>query len=307
MRLTARDLSIGYGDRVVGSGISLTVLPGEVLCLLGPNGAGKTTLFRTLLGQPPLAGTVAIDGVKLEFLKPYDIAQRLAYVPQAQVTEFSYSVLDIVLMGRTARLRSFASPGSEDRRTALDKLKSLGIGELAFEDYTQISGGQRQLVLIARALTHGAPFLVMDEPTASLDFGNQAMVLARIRELAAEGCGIVLSTHDPARADGRNPRRHHRRGRPQSSRQDPRDRDGRGAVGAVPHRGRGRGDAVRPPGLRPAMAAPRPSAAGQADLTVPRVTRGPEVRLPMECSERLQSFGTCSGPTETRITCACRS
>jgi iron complex transport system ATP-binding protein len=105
MRLTARDLSIGYGNRVV--------LPGEVLCLLGPNGAGKTTLFRTLLGlQPPLAGTVAIDGVKLEFLKPYDIAQRLAYVPQAQVTEFSYSVLDIVLMGRTARLRSFASPAA---------------------------------------------------------------------------------------------------------------------------------------------------------------------------------------------------
>jgi iron complex transport system ATP-binding protein len=201
MRLTARDLSIGYGNRVVGSGISLTVLPGEVLCLLGPNGAGKTTLFRTLLGlQPPLAGTVAIDGVKLEFLKPYDIAQRLAYVPQAQVTEFSYSVLDIVLMGRTARLRSFASPGSEDRRTALDKLKSLGIGELAGEDYTQISGGQRQLVLIARALTQGAPFLVMDEPTASLDFGNQAMVLARIRELAADGYGIVLSTHDPDHA-----------------------------------------------------------------------------------------------------------
>jgi iron complex transport system ATP-binding protein len=157
MRLTARDLSIGYGNRVVGSGISLTVLPGEVLCLLGPNGAGKTTLFRTLLGlQPPLAGTVAIDGVKLEFLKPYDIAQRLAYVPQAQVTEFSYSVLDIVLMGRTARLRSFASPGSEDRRTALDKLKSLGIGELAGEDYTQISGGQQQLVLIARALKQPA-------------------------------------------------------------------------------------------------------------------------------------------------------
>jgi len=89
-------------------------------------------------------------------LKPYDIAQRLAYVPQAQVTEFSYSVLDIVLMGRTARLRSFASSASEDRRTALDKLKSLGIGELAGEDYTQISGGQQQLVLIARALKQPA-------------------------------------------------------------------------------------------------------------------------------------------------------
>jgi iron complex transport system ATP-binding protein len=109
-------------------------------------------------------------------------------------------VLDVVLMGRTARLRSFASPGSEDRRIALDRLASLGIRDLAEHDYTQISGGQRQLVLIARALTQGAPFLIMDEPTASLDFGNQAMVLARIRELAADGYGIVLSTHDPDHA-----------------------------------------------------------------------------------------------------------
>src|SRR5271163_1155345 len=201
MRLTAQNLTIGYGDRVIGTGISLVILPGEVLCLLGPNGAGKTTLFRTLLGlQPALAGKVAIDGVPLEFLRPSDIAQRLAYVPQAHVTEFSYSVLDVVLMGRTARLRSFASPGSEDRRIALDKLAGLGIGDLAGEDYTQISGGQRQLVLIARALTQGAPFLVMDEPTASLDFGNQAMVLARIRELAGDGYGVVLSTHDPDHA-----------------------------------------------------------------------------------------------------------
>jgi iron complex transport system ATP-binding protein len=190
MRLTAENLSIGYGDRVVGSGISLVVVPGEVLCLLGPNGAGKTTLFRTLLGlQPPLA-----------HLRPAEIAQRLAYVPQAHVTEFSYSVLDVVLMGRTARLRSFASPGSEDRRTALAKLTSLGIRDLAEHDYTRISGGQRQLVLIARALTQETPFLIMDEPTASLDFGNQAMVLARIRELSAEGYGIVLSTHDPDHA-----------------------------------------------------------------------------------------------------------
>ena len=201
MRLTADNLSVGYGDRVVGSGISLAVVPGEVLCLLGPNGAGKTTLFRTLLGlQPALAGKVAIDGVPLEYLRPADIAQRLAYVPQAHVTEFSYSVLDVVLMGRTARLRAFASPGAADERVALDKLGMLGIGELASHDYTRISGGQRQLALIARALAQEAPILVLDEPTASLDFGNQALVLARIRELAGHGFGIVLSTHDPDHA-----------------------------------------------------------------------------------------------------------
>lgn len=201
MRLEARDLSIGYPGRLVGSGISLALGRGEVLGLLGPNGAGKTTLFRTLLGlQPALAGMVTIDGAPIAGLRPAELARRMAYVPQAHVTEFSYAVLDIVLMGRTARLRPFASPGAADARIAREKLDGLGIGDLAAADYTRISGGQRQLVLIARALAQEAPILVMDEPTASLDFGNQAMVLARIRDLAAEGYGVVLSTHDPDHA-----------------------------------------------------------------------------------------------------------
>jgi iron complex transport system ATP-binding protein len=201
MRLEARDVAIGYRGHLVGSGISLALDPGEVLCLLGPNGAGKTTLFRTLLGlQRALGGMIEIGGEPLDRLAPVEIAKRMAYVPQAHVTEFSYSVLDLVLMGRTARLRPFSSPGAEDERIARDRLMGLGIAELADADYTRISGGQRQLVLIARALAQDAPILVMDEPTASLDFGNQTMVLARIRALAGEGYGVVLSTHDPDHA-----------------------------------------------------------------------------------------------------------
>jgi iron complex transport system ATP-binding protein len=103
-------------------------------------------------------------------------------------------------MGRTARLKPFASPGAADEKIAREKLGVLGIADLAEHDYTRISGGQRQLALIARALAQEAPILVMDEPTASLDFGNQAMVLGRIRDLAREGYGIVLSTHDPDHA-----------------------------------------------------------------------------------------------------------
>jgi len=201
MRLEARDLAIGYRGHLVGRDIALTLTPGEILCLLGPNGAGKTTLFRTLLGlQPPLGGAVLIDGMPLADLKPAEIARRLAYVPQAHVTEFSFTVLDVVLMGRTARLRAFASPGAHDERIAREKLETLGIGELATHDYTRISGGQRQLALIARALAQEAPILVLDEPTASLDFGNQALVMARIRDLARQDFGIVLSTHDPDQA-----------------------------------------------------------------------------------------------------------
>src|SRR5262249_57697805 len=105
-----------------------------------------------------------------------------------------------VLMGRTARLKTFATPGPADERIAHAKLADLGIADLAEADFTRISGGQRQLALVARALAQEAPILVMDEPTASLDFGNQMMVLARIQALAAQGYGIVLSTHDPDHA-----------------------------------------------------------------------------------------------------------
>ena len=199
--LKVESLAFGFPGRTIGRDISFSLASGPAMCVLGPNGGGKTTLFRTLLGlQPALGGSVLIDGMPLAGLPPAEIARRLAYVPQAHVTEFSFTVLDVVLMGRTARLKAFATPGPADERIARDKLETLGIGELASHDYTRISGGQRQLVLIARALAQEAPILVLDEPTASLDFGNQALVLARIRDLAGHGFGIVLSTHDPDHA-----------------------------------------------------------------------------------------------------------
>jgi iron complex transport system ATP-binding protein len=201
VQLAARDLDIGYRGHVVGRGISLALAGSEILCLLGPNGAGKTTLFRTLLGLlKPLGGQVLIGETGIDRLRPVEIARRMAYVPQANVTEFSYRVLDVVLMGRTARLKTFATPGAADERIAREKLAKLGIEDLAEADFTRISGGQRQLTLVARAMAQEAPILVMDEPTASLDFGNQMMVLARVRDLAAQGYGIVLSTHDPDHA-----------------------------------------------------------------------------------------------------------
>jgi iron complex transport system ATP-binding protein len=128
------------------------------------------------------------------------MARRTAYVPQAHSAHFPFRVLDMVVMGRTAHLGLFASPTREDRRKALDALESLGIGELAEAEYTRISGGQRQLALIARALAQDAPAIVMDEPTASLDFGNQVVVLTEVKRLAAKGLAVLLSTHDPDHA-----------------------------------------------------------------------------------------------------------
>jgi iron complex transport system ATP-binding protein len=198
MRLEARSLGFGYRGHAVGRDVSLALDAGEVLCLLGPNGGGKTTLFKTLLGLiPTQAGQVFLGGEPLDALPRREVARRIGYVPQAHAGYFPFAVRDVVLMGRTAHLPPFASPSSPDRDAAETAIARLGIAHLADAEYTRISGGERQLALIARALAQAAPLLVMDEPTASLDFGNQVRVLDEIGRLASEGIGILLSTHDP--------------------------------------------------------------------------------------------------------------
>lgn len=199
--IEARGLAIGYADHPVGRDIEVRIRPGEVLCLLGPNGSGKTTLFKTLLGLlPAQGGTIQIAGRELSRISRLDLARSVAYVPQAHSAQFPYTVLDMVTMGRTAHLGLFAAPGPRDRSVARDALARLGIESLADTEYTRISGGQRQLTLIARALAQEAPAIVMDEPTASLDFGNQVVVLKEVLRLARDGLGVILSTHDPDHA-----------------------------------------------------------------------------------------------------------
>ncbi|WP_226627651.1 ABC transporter ATP-binding protein [Alloyangia pacifica] len=200
MRLEARGLAIGHGGQRIGEGLSLALGAQEVICLLGPNGCGKTTLFKTLLGLlPRLGGTLELDVRDIARLSRREIARAVACVPQAHTPPFPFEVLEVVLMGRTARIGAFGQPSRQDREIALDALERLGIAELAGRDYERLSGGQRQLVLIARALAQEAPLIVMDEPTASLDFGNRLVVLERIADLGRTR-GVILSTHDPDQA-----------------------------------------------------------------------------------------------------------
>ncbi|TDR93206.1 ABC transporter ATP-binding protein [Enterovirga rhinocerotis] len=201
MILEGRGLAIGYPGRRVGEGLDMALAAGRATALLGPNGGGKTTLLKTLLGLiPPLAGEVRLDGVPLAAIPIRERARRIAYVPQSQGAGFGFTVFETVLMGRTAFASPFARPSTSDEEAARTAIARLGIVRLAERPITEISGGERQLTLIARALAAEPAVVLLDEPTASLDFGNQGRVLREIGALREAGLAVLFTTHDPNQA-----------------------------------------------------------------------------------------------------------
>ncbi len=179
--------------------IAFQAAPGEITSILGPNGSGKTTLFQCLLGVWKLReGEVRLSGEPISCLKRVEIAKRLSAVPQEHDPPFPYSCFDIVLMGRTAHVGVFSSPSSRDRALSEDAMKALGIDHLASRPYTRVSGGERQMVLIARCLAQDAPAMLLDEPTAHLDFRNQITILKSVRQIVREkGLVALMNLHDP--------------------------------------------------------------------------------------------------------------
>ncbi|MFP4417080.1 MAG: ABC transporter ATP-binding protein [Chitinivibrionales bacterium] len=201
VRVELSNLCCGYGKKTVVKGVSLKVGAGESLCILGPNGVGKTTLFRTILGfLKAQEGTIHLEGKDIRYSSRKMIAQTIAYVPQAHTPPFPFSVMDIVLMGRTAHLGAFSSPAHHDREVAEYALEMLGILKLRDRSYTEISGGERQMVLIARAVAQQAKIMILDEPTSNLDFGNQVKVLCRISSLVKHGLSVIMTSHFPNHA-----------------------------------------------------------------------------------------------------------
>lgn len=201
MQLEVCSAVCGYENRKVVDRISFSVSSHEILCLLGPNGVGKTTLFKSILGFLKLIdGSIRVDGEDVSHWKRKRFAQVIGYVPQNHTPPFPFTALDVVTMGRTAHLGAFSTPSKEDRRIAVESMETLGIDLLKDRVYTEISGGERQMVLIARALAQQPEILVMDEPTSNLDYGNQMKVLGQIKKLAKNGLGVVMTSHCPDHA-----------------------------------------------------------------------------------------------------------
>ena len=198
MSIEVRNLNFSYGDRQVLHDISFTANSGEFLSILGPNGVGKSTLFRCVLGLlSGYTGTVTVDGTDVRSFSVREMAKHIAYIPQSSHPIFNYSVSDIVLMGRTSGLSTFRSPKKQDVEICQWAMEKVGISHLALRCFHRLSGGEQQLVLIARALVQKAPVLMLDEPTANLDFGNQLRVLEQARSLAREGYTVIQTTHHP--------------------------------------------------------------------------------------------------------------
>lgn len=198
MILKVDNLSSGYFNKQVLNNISFELNQGDILSILGPNGCGKTTLFKTILGFLSIAnGSIILNDEPIQNISKNNLSKHIAYIPQLHQPTFSFSVIDIVLMGRTAYTPLFGTPTKKDKMIASNALEELNISYLKNEPYTKLSGGERQLVLFARALCQQAKILIMDEPTANLDFTNQTLVLKTIKSLSEKGYSIIMSTHSP--------------------------------------------------------------------------------------------------------------
>jgi len=200
-RLTVEGLHFSYGAKSVLNGVDFTINRGEIVTVLGANGSGKSTLIRCMLGfLAPQKGLINLDGKNIRAFSQKEMSRRVAYVPQTHKTVFPYSVLDVVLMGRIPHKKFFFKYSKSDMSVAFNVMDRLSISHLAERPYTGVSGGERQLTIIARALAQEADTLILDEPASGLDYGNQIRLLEEIVKLTDSGYTFIKSTHSPEHA-----------------------------------------------------------------------------------------------------------
>lgn len=199
--ISIHEASCGYNGKVLLSDISFSFQKGEAVCVLGANGVGKTTLFRTLLGLLPLlGGEILIEGESLNRLSHRKLAKLIAYVPQAKNLSYQHPVEDVILMGRAQYIRTFDVPSAEDYDIVEKVMASLNISHMLGLPYSNLSGGEQQLVLIARALVQGASYILLDEPASNLDLANQGLLMQTINNLKGQNVGVLMISHVPTHA-----------------------------------------------------------------------------------------------------------
>ncbi len=200
MKLTIRGAEFHYDPQGLNgfSGVNLTLENGEIMCLLGPNGCGKTTLLKGICNLINLKhGSILLDGKEVTRMRRAEIARKIGYVPQVHQPAFPFTVLDVVLIGRASHLGLLSAPKPSDVKIAEEALETMGIAHLRDKPYTEISGGERQMVIFARVVAQQPEILLLDEPTCHLDFGNQVRLLQVVEKLAATGLPIIMTSHFP--------------------------------------------------------------------------------------------------------------
>ncbi|MEG1458492.1 MAG: ABC transporter ATP-binding protein [Acetivibrio sp.] len=201
MSLEIKNLSFSYRCFPVLKNIDCSLKEGNLVCVLGKNGVGKSTLFRCILGAlKNYEGEIYVNEKNIRTMNEGEMARKIAYIPQNHSAIYSFDVVDMVMMGTTSMLKGFRSPGKKERALAMAALHLLEIDSLANRSFCHLSGGEQQLVLIARALAQQTKILVMDEPCANLDYGNQIRVMEALKKLAKMGYLIIQSTHNPEHA-----------------------------------------------------------------------------------------------------------